>query len=219
MWQNELELSDPATTSDREEFEKNANAVVEARHFLHRINYFERTMLPETVTSQLNTSISQETSSSIELHKFSVNPDEWHEFCQTFCSLIHVNERISVVHKHNYLRQCLVGPATQTARSIPLTDTDYKTTTQVLRDGYVQPERTVKLHVAALFELEAIKIKNAAALNKLYTSVCDYLRVTTANGELVQHWDPILIHLISSKPRCCCEKSVGNAYINGKQST
>ncbi|PSN42159.1 hypothetical protein C0J52_25223 [Blattella germanica] len=39
-------------------------------------------------------------------------------------------------------------------RSIPVTDVDYKTAIQMLRDRYDRPDRTVKLHVAAIFELE-----------------------------------------------------------------
>ena len=205
LYQNELEMRDTATASDRDEFEKNVNAsLIEARNLLRKINEYERTLIPETVTNQLNTSVSLITPSNIELPKlelprFSGNADEWHEFFQMYCSMVHSNDRISVLHKNHYLRQCLDGPAADLIRSIPVTDVDYKTAIQMLRDRYDRPDRTVKLHVAAIFELEVIKRADAESLEKLYSSVCDHLRVISSKGELVQHWDPMLLHIVTSK--------------------
>ena len=134
---------------------------------------------------------------NIYLPKFSGRQEDWNPFYELFVSVVHSNETIPDIQKRHYLRSCLVGQAAQTVEALSVTADNYKLALHYLRDRYDQPHLTVKRNIESLFNLEPVRSENAIALRNLYDKSLRHLRALEACGQPVNHWDAMLIHLIS----------------------
>ena len=70
----------------------------------------------------------------LELRKFSGKIAEWPEFWDGFQSVIHDNEQLVKVDKFKYLRSYLEEPASSVVGGFPLTDADYDSVIEMLKD-------------------------------------------------------------------------------------
>ncbi|KYN14464.1 hypothetical protein ALC57_13336 [Trachymyrmex cornetzi] len=127
---------------------------------------------------------------TIELPKFSGGAAEWLSFRDTFESLIHKNETIDCIQKFHYLRASLEGVAAQR---------------RLLAHN----------HIKAIFDIQSSKEESAAKIRETIDTLNKHLLALNALDQSTEHWDTLLIYLISTKldnvtARAWEEERVGN---------
>ena len=83
--------------------------------------------------------------------------------------------------------------------SIEITADNYAVAWQLLIDRYHNTQLIVRNHIRELFDLESTKRGDPKTLRKLLDDVQRHLRSLKALGQPTEHWDPLLVHLVSIK--------------------
>lgn len=135
----------------------------------------------------------------IDIPKFSGKYDDWLEFREVFNSLVHSNCSVSNIRKFHYLRGALVNEALQVIQAIEFSDCHYNTAWQVLCDRYDNEKLLIFRHVKCLFSLEPITKPSADKIRGMIDTVNKHLRCLKQLKEPVEHWDTLLIFLLSQK--------------------
>lgn len=136
---------------------------------------------------------------TIKLPRFSGSYDNWLEFRDTFFSLIHDNDDIDEINKFHYLRSSLEGSAAVIIQSIEFSANNYTTAWELLCDRFDNKRLLINNHVSALFNLEPITKESSTSIKCIIDQVTKNIRALSSLGEPVQHWDTLLIHIISKK--------------------
>ncbi|XP_072936546.1 uncharacterized protein [Epargyreus clarus] len=136
---------------------------------------------------------------TINLPKFSGSYHNYLEFRDSFVSLIHSNEDIDDINKFHYLRACLEGAAAVVIQSIEFSAGNYAVAWKLLCDRYDNKRLLVQNHVSALFQIESVTKESSVSLKYLIDAVNKNLRALESLGEPVDHWDTLLIYIITHK--------------------
>lgn len=125
--------------------------------------------------------------------------DEWVTFYDTFKSLIHDNVSLSGIQKFHYLRSTLRGDALQVISSLSTSEQNYDTAWRLLIQRFENKRFIISMHVKALFEIPRVERESSFALRQLLDHTNKHLRALKVLGEPVEHWNSIVIHLVTSK--------------------
>lgn len=136
---------------------------------------------------------------TINLPIFDSNMNSWLEFKDTYISLIHSNEQINDIMKFHYLRASLQGEALKVIQSLEFSEQNYKIAWDLLCNRYDNSRLLIFNHIKSLFNLEPLQKESASGLRNLIDNVFKNLRSLTSLNEPVQHWDSLIIFLISTK--------------------
>lgn len=136
---------------------------------------------------------------TINIPKFSGNYENWLEFRDTFSSLIHNNASISSVQKFHYLRASLEGSAAHIIRALEFSAANYTVAWSLLCERYDNTRLLIQNHVKGIFDEEPIKKESASAIRRLLDSYTKNLRALQILNEPTDHWDTLVIYIISSK--------------------
>lgn len=136
---------------------------------------------------------------TIQLPKFSGSYNNWLEFRDTFTSLIHDNDEIDVINKFHYLRSSLEGSAAVVLQSVEFSSQNYEMAWRLLTERYDNKRLLINNHVTALFNLESISKESSTALKHFIDQLNKNLRALQSLGEPIQHWDTIIIHIVTQK--------------------
>ena len=136
----------------------------------------------------------------IEIPKFSGLLEDWVPFWDTFDSLIHKNTSLSTVEKFHFLKNALLGQAKDVINSLELSIVNYDVAINLLFLRYKNTRAIVQRHVQLLFDESQKMVKESAvALKTLLDSTQKHVRALQALSINVEHWDPLLIHMVVSK--------------------
>ena len=105
----------------------------------------------------------------LELKSFSGNYEEWRSFWDTFESAVNRNTDISRIQKFTYLKSCVTGAAESAITGLPLTEDNYETAIDILRDRFGKPQLLISNHMDALLKLPIVS--SVHETKKLH--VCD----------------------------------------------
>lgn len=206
--QNELEeLCDPPDEqyAERELFEK---------QYYQLVSQARRTLADKSDKTDKESSVAGSENRSGTLDHFSNNQFNlpkiniptfngsymhWLEFRDTFLSMIHNNDRINNISKFHYLRASLQGSAAIIIKNIDFSDKNYVTAWNLLQERYNNPRLLVNNHVQALFNVEAITKESSRAIRYLLDNTNKNVRALTSLNQPTQHWDTIIIHMMSTK--------------------
>lgn len=136
---------------------------------------------------------------TIQLPKFSGSYDRWLEFRDTFTSLIHSNGEIDSINKFHYLRASLEGTAAQVIISLEFSGKNYDVAWDLLCERFDNKRLLLHNHVSALFNVEPITKESSIQIKRVIDQVNKSLRSLECLGEPVEHWDTLLIYIISKK--------------------
>ncbi|KAJ8957213.1 hypothetical protein NQ318_007775 [Aromia moschata] len=202
--QSEIEIlseSDSENT-ERDEFENSYyKLIANVKNFI--------ATNPASNASNMNSSTSQKCNSpmnenrvklpTIKLPTFNGHYDQWLEFRDAFTALIHDNNTISNIQKFYYLRSSLEGDACKIIQSLKASETNYTIGWQLLKDRFENKRLIIHNHVKAIFDLPIIQKESHVDLRNLFDNVTKHLRSLKALGEPTEHWDTLIIHIITSK--------------------
>ena len=135
----------------------------------------------------------------LNLPVYSGSFDQWYNFAETFSALISKNETLSDIQKFHYLRTSVKGEALEVIQSLDISAENYETAWELLRNRYENKKYIVNKHVKSLFELHAMEKETASALKQLLDGTIKHLRALKNLGLPTEHWDTIVVHLVSTK--------------------
>ncbi|KAL0830099.1 hypothetical protein ABMA28_003556 [Loxostege sticticalis] len=135
----------------------------------------------------------------IELPVFHGDYQHWLEFRDTFISLIHSRTDIDNINKLHYLRASLKGCASLVIDNLDVTSKNYESAWKLICDRYDNKRLLVNNHVQALFKIDHIKTESCAAIRYLIDTTNKNLRALSALEQPTQHWDTLIIHIMSEK--------------------
>lgn len=136
---------------------------------------------------------------TIKLPVFKGNYDSWLEFKDTFNSLIHSNSQISEIQKFHYLRASLEGNAVRVIQSLEFSAVNYHNAWDLLCHRYDNKRLLVHNHLKALFSLEPINKESSGQIRQIVDNVSKHLRALNTLNLPTDHWDVLIIFLVTSK--------------------
>lgn len=136
---------------------------------------------------------------TIKLPTFNGHYDQWLEFRDAFNAIIQENKTISDIQKFYYLRSSLEGDACKIIQSIKASEANYVIAWQLLKDRFENKRLIVHNHVKAIFDLPVIQKESHTELRNLFDNVTKHLRSLKALGEPTEHWDTLIVHIITNK--------------------
>ncbi|XP_050555834.1 uncharacterized protein LOC126911643 [Spodoptera frugiperda] len=142
---------------------------------------------------------------TITLPSFDGTIENWLEFRDTFTSLIHNATEITPIQKYHYLRSSLKGSALQVIKSLDFCSDNYAVAWELLTNRFDNNKLLINNHVQSLFTLPTISKESPVQLRKIIDSVLKNLRSLKNLGESTEHWDTLVIFLITTKldPNTC----------------
>lgn len=135
----------------------------------------------------------------IKLPVFSGQFEEWLNFHDLFISLVHSSSNLSTIEKFYYLRSSLAGEALQLIQTIPISNEQYSVAWNLLESHFQNPRRLKRTYVQSLFDFPVMKRETAAELHSLIDKFQTNVKILKQLGEETEHWDVLLIHLLSTR--------------------
>uniref|UniRef100_V5GP76 Uncharacterized protein n=1 Tax=Anoplophora glabripennis TaxID=217634 RepID=V5GP76_ANOGL len=174
--QTEIEMLDNLETNERDIFEDNYYAHVgKAKDFLQNIN--------QIPGAQPNVKNYFAKLPAIPLPTFSGDYRDWPRFQNSFTDLVNKDMNLSDAQRFHYLIESL-GEAKQIIESIEITDTNYKTAFELLKQRYDNKKLIKKAHVASLFDIAPLAKKSFTGLRyKSLNEVNVHIRALKNLGE------------------------------------
>lgn len=136
---------------------------------------------------------------TINLPTFDGSYEQWLEFKNTYVSLVHMSNTISIIQKFHYLKSSLKGPAELVINSIEFTPDNYFIAWELLMNRYNNSRLLIHNHIKALFTIQQLSKESPLLLRKLIDSVLKNLRSLKLLGEPTEHWDTLIIYMVVSK--------------------
>ncbi|XP_061724952.1 uncharacterized protein LOC133530899 isoform X1 [Cydia pomonella] len=136
---------------------------------------------------------------TIHLPTFSGRYQDWLEYHDTYKSLIHDNQSIPIIHKFHYLRSSLKDGASLVIKSLEFSSDNYKVAWDLLCERYTNDRILVNNHLNALFNINPVLQESSRALRNTIDLVNKNLRALKTLNLPTEHWDILIIHMVTSK--------------------
>ncbi|XP_063362760.1 uncharacterized protein LOC134651550 [Cydia amplana] len=136
---------------------------------------------------------------TIHLPTFSGRYQDWLEYHDTYKSLIHDNTSIPKIHKFHYLRNSLKDSASLIIKSLEFSTENYDVAWDLLCERFNNDRILVNNHIHALFSIKPVSQESSKALRNMIDWVNKNLRALKTLKLPTEHWDVLIIHMMSSK--------------------
>lgn len=136
---------------------------------------------------------------TLNLPTFDGAYDQWLFFRDTFNSVIHENTSLADTQKFHYLRLSLKGTAADVIKSLEISETNYAVAWQLLLERFENKLLLINNHVKGLFNITTLTKESHQGLRLILDNLEKHLRALEALKLPVQHWDILIIYLITSK--------------------
>lgn len=136
---------------------------------------------------------------AITLPQFSGSYEGWLQFYEIFRALVDQNPELSKIQKFYYLQSCLRREAVQVLHSLEICEDNYDKALDLLRERYENKRVLIHNHVKNLFDMQPVAKESHESLRKLIDVVVKNIRALTSLEQPVEHWDTLVIYLISLK--------------------
>ena len=135
----------------------------------------------------------------LEIKPFDGQPENWHEFWDSFNCTIHQSD-ISNVQKMTYLKNVVIGSAAATIAGFKLSNENYTQAVTLLHERYDNKQLQVSSHMNNLLRLQPITtLREVDALRDLYNKVETQIRSLENLGIDSTKYGPLLIPVLLSK--------------------
>ena len=119
------------------------------------------------------------------------------QFYETFEATIHENVTLSNIEKFSYLKGYLGGATEKCIDGIPLTNDNYDSALNLLKERFANPQLMIASHMKKLLKIEKVKLgKNCKELRNLYDQIESHVRSLQTVGIKSEHYGPLLIPII-----------------------
>lgn len=135
----------------------------------------------------------------IRVPTFDASYTGWFQFRDAFKALVHGNPQISDIEKFIHLKNALNKDAYQLLEQMEISADNYHDAWQLLVDRFENKNLMIHNHLKSLFEYPNITKENHSDLRGLFDSFTKHLRALKILGECTEHWDRLIIYLMSNK--------------------
>nr|XP_012554848.2 uncharacterized protein LOC105843698 [Hydra vulgaris] len=136
----------------------------------------------------------------LKLSTFSGKPEEWQTFYENFECAIHNNNDLSPIQKLNYLRNLLDGKALKTISGLALSNDNYHTSLELLKERFNDKQLLISTHMKSLLSLERVQsINNISLLRRIHDNIEVQIRSLENLGVDSTMYGPLLIPIIMQK--------------------
>uniref|UniRef100_A0A4Y0BGQ3 Integrase catalytic domain-containing protein n=1 Tax=Anopheles funestus TaxID=62324 RepID=A0A4Y0BGQ3_ANOFN len=208
LWEKFLKVQDDLEILDEDLFEDHLKKRTEMETKYYKAKGFLEMKVKETskeaskdnlAPCHLTEMMARVKLPDLKLPVFDGKQLNWLRFHDLFQSMIHTSTTLSDTQKFYYLRSSLSETALQLIQSVPITGNNYNTAWNILLDHYNNADQLKQSYVEALFKPFVLKRESAADLRKLVDSFEANVKVLKQLGEPTEHWDTLLIHLLSQQ--------------------
>lgn len=131
--------------------------------------------------------------------KFNGDNNKWLKFRDSFNSLIDQNPKFSNIQKFHYLEDALEGKAAKIIESMGVSEENYAAAWEKIKKRYEDSGELIHHHVSGLFKLPVVTSNSPDDLRDLIDSFENHVASLKSLEQPVQHWDTLLIYLLSTK--------------------
>ncbi|XP_078374406.1 uncharacterized protein LOC144657946 [Oculina patagonica] len=194
------------------EIEESENVTTRILDCRSRINVWkvkQQTTTSHNATEQTTPPISPTTSSftqkqvkprlpKLTLPRFKGDITRWNTFWDSFNSAIHSNTEISDVDKFSYLKSLLDGPASRAIQGLNLTNGNYTSAVELLKERFGKPQQIISAHMDELLKIHTANDK-PHSLRIIYDKISVHTRGLASLGVSSKEYGSLLIPVIMSK--------------------
>ncbi|XP_062587115.1 uncharacterized protein LOC134248736 [Saccostrea cucullata] len=123
---------------------------------------------------------------------------QWNTFWDSFESTIHRKQTLTPIQKFSYLKAQLQDAAAQTIAGFTLTNANYETAIDLLKERFGQPQKIINAHMRALMELQAPR-NDAISLRNYGDCLESHVRSLECLGQKQEMYGALLIPVIMNK--------------------
>ena len=149
--------------------------------------------------------------SKLEVPKYSGDPLNWQSFWDCFESAIHLNPNLCGVQKLSYLRTQLEGEAARVITGLPLTNTNYEHSVDLLKGRYGQPDKLIKAHIQALLDTPR-PVNKLASLLSFHDTIEGHIRCLESLGKSPDSLETLLVPIMLGKLPEETKKNMARAH-------
>ncbi|XP_066585529.1 uncharacterized protein [Prorops nasuta] len=135
----------------------------------------------------------------IDLPYFNGRYEDWEAFENRFVSLIHEKAQLPNVVKLQYLTGCLRESAADFVKDVAITDANYASTWNALRERFSNLRLQVYHLTLSLVKNTPLKRESATGLRSLVDDITHRVRMLKNLGRPVEAWDDLLVVLVSER--------------------
>ncbi|XP_063420583.1 uncharacterized protein LOC134705796 [Mytilus trossulus] len=147
----------------------------------------------------------------LDLPYFNGDILKWQTFWDCFESSIHFNDTLTSIQKFNYLKAQLEGSAAQTVEGFALTNGNYETAVNLLRDRFGQPSKLIHAYMKALMNLPA-PTNDAFSLRSYGDRLESYVRGLESLGQTSEMYGSLLVPVVLDKLPIDVRKSIAREH-------
>ncbi|XP_071170914.1 uncharacterized protein [Mytilus edulis] len=147
----------------------------------------------------------------LDLPYFNGDILKWQTFWDCFESSIHYNDTLTPIQKFNYLKAQLEGSAAQTVDGFALTNGNYETAVNLLRDRFEQPSKLIHAYMKALMNLPA-PTNDAFSLRCYGDKLESYVRGLESLGQTPEMYGSLLVPVVLDKLPIDIRKSIAREH-------
>lgn len=124
---------------------------------------------------------------------------KYRTFMDSFESAVDQNSSLNKVDKFNYLKALLEGPAARVIQGLALTEGNYDTAKDLLKQRYGKPQQIISAHMDELLKLKACSNESSSQLRYVYDQISVHVRELENLGVKSDQYGSLLIPVIMSK--------------------
>ncbi|XP_063447017.1 uncharacterized protein LOC134726541 [Mytilus trossulus] len=136
---------------------------------------------------------------------------QWQTFWDSYESTIHFNSTLTEIQKFSYLKAQLHGHAAQTIEGFALTNANYTTAVNLLKDRFGSPHKIIHAYMKALMDLPSPS-NDLNSLRRYGDHLETYVRGLECLGQTQEMYGALLVPIIISKLPVETRKSIAREY-------
>ncbi|XP_054706599.1 uncharacterized protein LOC129216409 [Uloborus diversus] len=133
----------------------------------------------------------------LNIQKFYGDCTQFYSFYNTFKVSIHENETLSKTEKFNYLKSYLGGPAANAIAGFEISDENYDSALQILKERFGQKDVIINSHMNKLLNLSPVyKITDIPKLKRIHNEIEVNVRCLSALGLESNSYSSMLLAVV-----------------------
>ena len=157
------------------------------------VSQFHHSSFKQTPTPRMHINLPK-----INIKPFGGDPLEWLTFWDSFSAAIDKNLELSDVEKMNYLNGTLKGEAARAISGLPLTEDNYRKTTELLKERFGKTQNLTNAYMESLSKIHAPS-SDTKNLREFYDTCEANIRGLETLGVMTESYGSLLIPILLKK--------------------
>ena len=154
---------------------------------------------PVVSDSEIISTVTRPRLPRLTLPTFKGDVTHWTSFWDSYNSAIHSNSQLTTIDKFNYLHSLVKGPAARSIKGLTLTEGNYKSAFDLLKQRYGKPQQIIAAHMDELLKIPNCTTDKPQILRLVYDQLNVHIRGLAALSVNPEQYGSLLIPIITSK--------------------